>query len=65
MGSLQASLRRFVGASPSSSAASSRADLGRPGGLYLSEALAEHVDLEGFTERSATVSGVALTFLEG
>ncbi|EPX57275.1 hypothetical protein D187_007029 [Cystobacter fuscus DSM 2262] len=40
-------------------------DLGRPGGLYLSEALARHVDLEGFTERRATVSGVALTFHEG
>ncbi len=40
-------------------------DLGRPGGLYLSEAVAEQVDPGGFTERRATVSGVALTLYEG
>ena len=40
-------------------------DKGRPGKLYLSEAVAEQVDVSGFTPLQYTVSGVELTAYEG
>lgn len=40
-------------------------DRGRPGGLYLSEAVAAHVDTRGFKPLRYTVSGVEITAYEG
>jgi class 3 adenylate cyclase len=56
---------RDIAGMPVNIASKMAQDLGLPGRLYLSEAVAEHVNLGGFTERRATVSGVALTLYEG
>ncbi|MFD1537554.1 hypothetical protein [Nonomuraea guangzhouensis] len=40
-------------------------DLGTPGRVYLSEALREHVHLDGFAAVRRTVSGVQMAYFEG
>ncbi|MGH3977244.1 MAG: hypothetical protein ACRDS9_28610 [Pseudonocardiaceae bacterium] len=40
-------------------------DIGKPGRIYLSQALGEQVDLTGFTPIQYTASGVALSAFEG
>ncbi|MEU4223277.1 adenylate/guanylate cyclase domain-containing protein [Nonomuraea sp. NPDC026600] len=40
-------------------------DLGAPGRVYLSEALREHVHLDGFAAVRRTVSGVQMAYFEG
>jgi len=56
---------RDISGMPVNIASKMAQDMGRPGKLYLSEALAAHVDLRGFTELRDTVSGVEITAYEG
>jgi class 3 adenylate cyclase len=56
---------RDISGMPVNIASKMAQDMGRPGKLYLSEALAAHVDPRGFTELRDTVSGVEITAYEG
>ncbi|MEU7742750.1 adenylate/guanylate cyclase domain-containing protein [Nonomuraea sp. NPDC049158] len=54
-----------VAGAPVNLASKMAQDLGRPGRVYLSEAVRERAQLDGFTSVRRTVSGVEMTFFEG
>ncbi|MFF5205998.1 adenylate/guanylate cyclase domain-containing protein [Streptosporangium sp. NPDC000396] len=60
---------RDIAGAPVNVASKMAQDLGRPGHIYLSEAVREHIDPTGdpaaFTPVQCTVSGVTMTFFEG